>query len=201
MNRIGKHVYEGIAPSGVTELPGWNSYAPPFRELIEQVRPQVIIEVGTWLGASAIHMAKICRELGLATTIYCVDTWLGAEEFWTTLAATSERDLRQRHGYPQVYFDFLANVVEHKCQDMIVPVPNTSFIGHLILLHQKVTAQLIYIDGSHAYEDVKADILAYRKLLAPGGVMFGDDVQWEEVRAAVSEACPNHRTSAGFWIA
>jgi hypothetical protein len=199
MNAIGKNIYAGIKPSGATEVQGWNSKSPVFRQLIERTRPKVIIEVGTWLGASAIHMAGICRQLGLGTTIYCVDTWLGAQEFWTDSAGEKTHDLRQRHGYPQVYFDFLANVVQHDCQDMIVPVPNTSFIGSIILKKRHVLAELIYIDGSHAYEDVKADIAAYNNLLAPGGVLFGDDYTWDEVRRAVVEMCPNHKAQDSFW--
>jgi hypothetical protein len=200
MNKIGDKVFEGIQSSGAASVQGWNSNQPLFRELIEKTRPAVIIEVGTWLGASAIHMAGICRELGLQTTIYCVDTWLGAEEFWTSQADTEERDLRQKNGYPQVYFDFLANVVQHGCQDMIVPIPNTSTIGSIILQHRRVLAELIYIDGSHVYEDVKADILAYKKLLAPRGLMFGDDLSWESVELALKEVCPNHRGVGNFWL-
>lgn len=200
MNKIGDKVFEGIQPSGVANVQGWNSDQPLFRELIEKTRPAVIIEVGTWLGASAIHMAKICRELGLQTTIYCVDTWLGAEEFWTSQADTGERDLRQKNGYPQVYFDFLANVVQHDCQDLIVPIPNTSTIGSIILQDRRVLADLIYIDGSHEYQDVKTDVLAYKKLLSPKGLMFGDDITWGSVKMAVSEVCPNHREIGNFWL-
>ena len=200
MNKIGDKVFEGIQPSGVANVQGWNSYQPLFKELIEKTRPTVIIEVGTWLGASAIHMAKICRELGLQTTIYCVDTWLGAEEFWTSKADTQERNLRQKNGYPQVYFDFLANVVQHECQDLIVPIPNTSTIGSIILQDRRVLADLIYIDGSHEYQDVKTDVLAYKKLLSPKGLMFGDDITWGSVKMAVSEVCPNHREIGNFWL-
>jgi hypothetical protein len=200
MNKIGDKVFEGIQPSGVANVSGWNSDQPLFRELIEKTQPTVIIEVGTWLGASAIHMAKICRELGLQTTIYCVDTWLGAEEFWTSKADTEERNLRQKNGYPQVYFDFLANVVQHDCQDLIVPIPNTSTIGSIILQDRRVLADLIYIDGSHEYQDVKTDVLAYKKLLSPKGLMFGDDIEWGSVKMAISEVCPNHREIGNFWL-
>ena len=63
MNQIGGNIYEGIKPSGAETIQGWNSNNPAFRELIEKKRPKVIIEVGTWLGASAINMAAICKEL------------------------------------------------------------------------------------------------------------------------------------------
>lgn len=201
MNLLNHNVYQGIQPSGTKSIAGWNSYSPFFCEIIEKQRPQTIIEVGTWLGASAIHMAGICKSLGLSTKIYCVDTWLGAEEFWTRMAGTEERDLKLKNGYPSVYFDFLGNVVEHGFQDVIVPVPNTSFIGSVILQHYGIKGDLIYIDGSHLYEDVKADIVAYRPLLTNGGTMFGDEIGWESVSRAVSEVAGGHQTIGPFWVA
>jgi predicted O-methyltransferase YrrM len=187
MNTIGVNVYEGITPATNDTVFGWNSDNPIFEKLIEQTKPSCIIEVGTWLGASAIHMAKITKKLNLNTKIYCIDTWLGAEEFWTRFKDTPERDLRCKNGYPQVYFDFLSNVVKHEVQDIIIPIPNTSFVGSKILSHLGVRADLIYIDGSHEYEDVKLDIVSYQGLLTPGGIMFGDDIRWEGVRKAVDE--------------
>lgn len=191
MNLINFNVYNNIQPSKENQVFGWNSYSPIFRQLIEETRPKTIIEVGTWLGASAINMAKITKELNLNTKIYCVDTWLGAEEFWTWKKDTPERDLKLKNGYPQVYFDFLSNVVAHNVQDTIIPIPNTSYIGSLILKNYNVNAELIYIDGSHEYLDVKNDIYSYTGLLTKNGVMFGDDMGWEQVSKAVHEVLGN----------
>lgn len=200
MNNIGQHIYEGIEAADRDDVPGWNSTNPAFGKLIAEIRPQTIVEVGTWLGASAIHMAKQCADIGIKPSIYCVDTWLGAAEFWTTHAATEERNLRLKNGYPQVYFDFLANVVRHNLTGSITPVPNTSLIGCQILKHKGVVADLIYIDGSHDTEDVRSDIQAYRELLRPGGIMFGDDFDWPSVRVAVSAELTAFDTSGPFWI-
>jgi len=191
MNRIGsENIYDGISPSGNKNVFGWNSHSDIFSKLVEEKRPSVIIEVGTWLGASAIHMAKVSKELSLGTKIYCVDTWLGAQEFWTWGSGTQERNLKLRNGYPQVYFDFLSNVVEHGVQDIIIPVPNTSYIGSLILGSMGVKADLIYVDASHEYMDVKNDIFSYLNLLNVGGIMFGDDMNdhWPGVKKAVQES-------------
>jgi hypothetical protein len=193
--------YDGILASGDRNVFGWNSYSSIFNKLISQVRPSVIIEVGSWLGASAIHMAKCCRSLSLDTKIYCVDTWLGAEEFWNSYSSTNERNLKLKNGYPQVYFDFLANVVEHEVQDMIIPVPNTSHIGSMILQKRGVLSELIYIDGSHDYVDVLGDIKDYYKLLLPGGVMFGDDIGWDGVRSAVKDSNKKFEIyEDSFWV-
>lgn len=195
-------LYDGIGPSGNGKVFGWHSESVVFKNLVRETRPKTIVEVGTWLGASAINMAKAAKEEGLDPKVYCVDTWLGAEEFWTKWSNTPERDLKCRNGYPLVYFDFLANVVEHGMQDVIVPVPNTSHIGSMILKHRGVEADLIYIDASHEYEDVKSDIRDYMPLLKGGGVMFGDDMDWDGVRDAVRDSLGEsfEVVEDNFWI-
>lgn len=193
MERKQSNIYEGLEllPH---DLQGWNSTHEVFRQLIEEIRPETIIEVGTWKGASAIHMAKICKELGLNTKIYCVDTWLGAEEFWTN--PTKERDLLPKNGYPQIYYQFLSNVVHEGVQDMIIPIPTTSLIGAKITPN----ADLIYIDASHSFRDVVLDIEAYKDK-AP--VIFGDDYGNTvfEVKEAVDAVLPDAEVIDNwFWV-
>jgi hypothetical protein len=144
-------------------------------------------------------MAKHIQSTGLNCKITCVDTWLGALEFWKDLRETPERDLMLRHGYPQIYYQFLSNVVHSGVQDVILPMPLPSSIAWKAI-DQK--AQLIYIDGSHEYEDVKADCLNFWNLLDDGGVMFGDDINWEGVERAVKEVFSNFETIEGiYWVA
>jgi predicted O-methyltransferase YrrM len=54
---------------------------------------------------------------------------------------------------------------------------------------------MIFIDADHAYESVKADILAWCSLLAPGGILCGHDYygDWPGVRQAVDELIQNFR--------
>lgn len=162
--------------NGFVPLPedrhGWNSTSPVFKELIEETQPKVIVEVGSWKGASAIEMATRAKELGLDTTIYCVDTWLGSLEFRENREKYGETwDLMEKHGYPQVYCQFLSNVVHAGVEEMIEPLPTTAKIGARLV----PSAKLIYVDAGHEYEDVIEDIEAYWLKLEDGGVMFGDD--------------------------
>ncbi len=53
-------------------------------------------------------------------------------------------------------------------------------------MRTNLRADLIYIDGSHEEEDVYQDLLDYTPLVAPGGVIFGDDWSWTGVRDAVT---------------
>ncbi|MES2572206.1 MAG: CmcI family methyltransferase [Verrucomicrobiota bacterium] len=168
------------------DLHGWGSQSPAFAELIREQRPRLIIEVGTWKGGSALEMARLLEEASLPAAILCIDTWLGALEFWTELDDPQRHgSLKLKHGYPSVYYQFLANVCHRGAQKRIVPFPQTSSIAGLWLRHYGIRADLIYLDGSHEEEDVYEDLLRYWEVLADGGVLFGDDYSWDGVRLAV----------------
>jgi hypothetical protein len=150
----------------------WNSDQPIFRESIERTRPRRIIEVGSWMGGSAIHMANICAELGLKTSIICVDTWLG--DFNATLDGEFIAN-PCRGGYPSAYFQFASNIVHLGLQDIITPFPQSSYLAAKRLVKLKAEAELIYIDACHEEEAVYADLTGFWPLLKDGGEMFGDD--------------------------
>lgn len=194
--------YTGFDHSNYSlDLYGWGSDAPVFRRLIEAVRPSLIIEVGTWKGASAIHMAGICKELGLNTKILCIDTWLGAIEMWTDKTdETRYKALDIRNGWPHLYYQFIANVVKTGHDDCIVPFPISSLSAARWLQRYGVTADLIYIDASHDTHDVYWDIQHYLPILNRGGVMFGDDYDWGSVRQAVDQALPHKSLEGRTWI-
>jgi hypothetical protein len=149
------------------DLQGWNSDAPIFEKWIGQINPEVIIEVGTWKGRSALRMAGLCDA-----TIYCCDTWLGGIDH---ALGESEYDQQPRKWPFRVFSNFGANVIHAGFADRIIPVPQPSINAARWLSAKGITAPLIYVDASHEYVDVCQDLCAYWKLLRPGGVMFGDD--------------------------
>lgn len=187
MNKIDKSIYNNLTLLP-PDLQGWNGSSKVFHQLIDEVKPERIIEVGTWKGQSAINMADYCRQQNYKTEVWCVDTWLGALEFWDELKDTPERNLLQKNGYPQIYYQFLSNVVHHTLQDYIIPFPTTSLIGARYFSKHNVKSKLIYIDASHDYEDVMIDLEQYYPLLEDGGIIFGDDYEaWQDVKKAVND--------------
>ena len=192
MNIINKDIYNNLdlLPE---DLSGWNGDNKIFGQLIEKIKPNIIIEVGTWKGLSAINMGKHVKKNNLKTTIYCVDTWLGAIEFWDKLNDTKERNLLLKNGYPQIYYQFLSNVVHNDLQDIILPFPNTSENGFRYFKSKQIKSDMIYIDASHEYDDVYRDVSNYINILNQGGVIFGDDYKhWVDVRNAVNNFTKEH---------
>ena len=168
--------YEGFDPSlHPDDLQGWNSADPLFDEVIKKLSPRIIVEVGSWKGTSAIHLAKIIKSLGLPTKIICIDTWLGSPEHFLGDRPEWRESLRQEHGYPRLYYTFLANVVRQGMQDVIIPLPTTSESGAFILSRKQVRPDLVYIDGAHEHDSVLRDLRVYWRILADKGIILGDD--------------------------
>jgi hypothetical protein len=169
------------------DLSGWGSEDPNFELMIAQVRPKLIIEVGSWKGASAINMARMLQRYAIPGHILCVDTWLGGLEVWVRQDNPKYYDaLNIKNGYPSIYYQFLANVLHTGLEQYITPFPQTSQIAARWLRQHEVRADLIYLDASHDDEDLYLDLVKYWELLNPRGAIFGDDFDlWASVREAV----------------
>jgi hypothetical protein len=172
---MGANPYDGFdAAARELDVTGWQSTHPWFEQIITQLRPRTILEVGTWKGASAIHMARIARRYNPQAEVLCVDTWLGSHRIlWRT--PEYRRQLELKNGFPQQYFQFLANVVLSGMQDAIFPMPMTSYAATDILSESDVRFEVIYIDAHHDEDEVYGDMRRCWNLLRPGGMMFGDD--------------------------
>ena len=193
--------YEAFDPSPFPEdLQGWGADDPVFEAIINFVKPRLIVEVGSWKGRSAVNMAKLCAAAGVSTQIICVDTWLGSTEVYTRRETEPEsyQAMRFKNGWPQLYYQFLANVVRHGLQEVITPLPQTSATAARLLAHFQIVPDLVYVDASHEYNDVGPDIMSFLRLLRPGVVLFGDDyAYWEGVTEAVHKVA--ERIQHPFW--
>ncbi len=207
MNQINSDIYKDLQLLPL-DLQGWNGNSKLFDELITKTAPEIIIEVGSWKGQSAMTMATSLKKINPNGKIYCVDTWLGAIEFWAGAEDTEARNLLQKNGYPQVYYQFLSNVVHCNCQDIILPLPMPSITAARYLQIKNVRSKLIYIDGSHEEDDVYMDLNYYYNLLENGGIMFGDDIWHSSVTLAVEKFTKEknlsytvqERDGGKFWI-
>mmetsp|Transcript_51071 Transcript_51071/g.159583 ORF Transcript_51071/g.159583 Transcript_51071/m.159583 type:complete len:446 (-) Transcript_51071:1327-2664(-) len=156
--------------------------------LIHLTQPKLIIEVGSWKGGSAIQMGSVLRAKGWGcrTKIICVDTWLG-----TSTDLKSQR-LPLKNGYPTVQREFMHNIISSGFSSVVIPIAApaniaSKYLKYLLDREDLPLADLIFIDGNHDYDDVKADIANYFPILSPKGIMFGDDYGWAGVKKAVDE--------------
>ncbi|MBN8458940.1 MAG: class I SAM-dependent methyltransferase [Verrucomicrobia bacterium] len=176
------------------DVAGWGSDSPAFGELIDLIRPARVIEVGTWKGGSALTMARELSARNSDAEIVCVDTWLGALEMWMDLGDdTRYGALDLRHGFPSLYYRFLANVARAGEQDRITPFPVPSVTAAQWCALRGIRADLVYIDASHEEDDVYQDLVVWWDQVRAGGVLFGDDWTWDGVRLAVQRFAGEER--------
>jgi predicted O-methyltransferase YrrM len=176
-------IYREIDPYSHLEIAkkapiqGWGGFHRVLSWAVAHLRPNRIIEIGSWKGQSAIFMALASLRLNLETEIVCVDTWLGSLEHWDSASGdkTMFESLSIKHGYPTLIQAFLTNVKSYGVDHVITPCPMPSSQAAKFLKKHQYSAPLIYIDGSHEYADVMSDLESYWELLEEKGIMILDD--------------------------
>jgi hypothetical protein len=158
-------------------------------QVFQALKPRLIVEVGSWKGASAVFWAQLMRQHGIDGAVVCIDTWLGGLDHLTRPKGPDwQLKPYYKNGYPTLYYQFLANIMHEGLQDLIVPVATTSAIGARWLATQNLQPDVVYIDASHDEDDVYQDLVGYWKQLKIGGIACGDDFSpaWYGVIAAVN---------------
>lgn len=171
---LGKSPYTGFpaAEWGGTWYGDAGAQRQIFADCIGRLDPNLIVEVGSFVGESAIHMAKLIKARGRNCAILCVDTWYAGYDHWL-----GAREKIQMHfGRPDLYYKFMANVIANNCQDVIVPLAMDSIGAARVIKWLGLVPQLIYVDASHEEGDVLRDYEAYWTLLPTGGGMLVDDL-------------------------
>ncbi|XP_024527677.1 uncharacterized protein LOC9634734 [Selaginella moellendorffii] len=171
------------------KIKGWGSDHPVFARLVQEIRPKIVVELGSFLGASAIHLAKLIREQqqgGSDFVIFCLDDFRGWPGFRKVFT-----DIRQEHGNVMLFNQFLQNVAFSNASDNIVPVPFSTNTGLYKLCELGISADLIEVDAGHDFHSAWTDINLAWSLMRPDGksIMFGHDyfngADYHGVRRAV----------------
>lgn len=163
----------------------WNNELQTFffDEGIPLVKPDLYVEFGSWFGRSARYVANLAWGAGIQDPcVMCIDTWLGSVEHWRG-RARKRLGTEINHGYPNFYFNWLANMVNSPeapagkdYRDVVLPFPTTSANGARWLRQHGFKSSFIFVDGSHEYLDVYVDLVLAEGILPDeGGILVCDD--------------------------
>ena len=158
--------------------------------LLEELRPRVVVEIGTWLGGTAQVLMEYAERL------YCVDHWRGDGSIRAEFPGASLT--------PWERFREFVEVADERFLRTVIPCVGDSQLWCTIW-NQPI--DLLYIDGDHSYEGVKADILGWSPHVRPGGFILGHDYEthpgcmFPGVARAVDEIYPDRllRSGTRFW--
>jgi predicted O-methyltransferase YrrM len=147
-----------------------------LERLMEYVKPERSLEVGSWKGIST---AIIARHSDI---LYCVDTWKGGTEPEATGMAQEAEEV-------DVFQVFEHNLRVMGLRDKVQVLYMNS--EHAQKVINKGIFNFIYIDAGHGLEDILMD-LNWEDYLAPGGIIAGhdfDDGHWH-VKEQVKKRWP-----------
>jgi predicted O-methyltransferase YrrM len=151
---------------------------------------QRIAEVGSWMGRSTTAMADNMEGSGV---IIAVDTWRGSDELKSYFADKPE---------DFVYDIFCKNLKCHIESGRVSPLRLPSVeAARELQANGKAGFDMVFIDASHDYENVKADIKAWKPLVRPGGLLCGHDWGHPPVVQAVRELLGTPKSSSTIWYA
>lgn len=161
-----------------TETEGWMTIQD-ITFLAEQAQShEKIIDLGTYLGKSAIAMAMNTKGF-----VLCIDDWWGPRSLdWSEV----ERS--------KIFGKFYLN-----CEDLLLSGKMKYLThNHTSAIDLDFQPDMVHIDGNHAYDNIRYDILQWSKKLAPGGLLCGHDANYKGVKKALDELAVWHLVPGAF---
>lgn len=154
----------------------WEEHIPFLFFLMEETRPRLAVELGTYSGNSFFAICQAVLTLGLQTRCYAVDTWKGDDHvgFYEEdiFADVCEYNNRLYSGFSHLMRMTFDEAVEHFSDG---------------------TIDLLHMDGYSGYESSKHDLEKWLAKMNSRGIILIHDIHvrkptvgvwrvWEEIR-------------------
>jgi hypothetical protein len=144
-----------------------------------------VIEVGTHIGTTATRFANAIKN-NPDSYIVCIDTWLSDVADYICRKDGMKYNLKAGNDH-RLFDKFIQNVKNNNLEQTIIPFRLPSLQAGQVLYYYGIKADIIYIDASHEYLNVKYDLELYHTLVSTNGTLFGDDYHIHGVKRAVDE--------------
>ena len=177
--------YVGPALRAMQGVPERHQYFRPVVSCVARQRAGKgleVLEIGSWAGASTLTWALALLQADAAGSVTCIDPWepyfdvtKNTGEIYEDMNAATRHGLIVRlfeHNIRAAGVDTIVRAHRGRSRDVLPTLPDDSF-------------DIIYIDGSHEFEDVCFDIDQAKRLVRHDGIICGDDLELEA--AAVPE--------------
>ena len=174
-------------------LVSWSEHVPFAFDLVAELRPRLLVELGTHSGESYFAFCQSVLENNAGTSCYAVDTWKGDEQ-----AGFYSEDVYlavARHN--QEFYRSFSYLVRATFDEAVAQFADG-------------TIDLLHIDGLHTYAAVKHDFETWLPKVSAGGIVLFHDVVarhgdfgawrfWEELVSPHGSFTFHHGWGLGVW--
>jgi predicted O-methyltransferase YrrM len=174
-------------------IPRMNGWCEPDEALVYvkyilERKPTTGIEIGVYAGRSFVAMALAMEHLGHGKMIG-IDPW-SKEASIAGYEGPAEDDQKNKKFWNDLNHDAIMDEcqsvikqmkVEHRCE-LIRATSDDAIKG---IRDRNLTVDLLSIDGNHSVRQSCDDVRNYVPLVAKGGVIFFDDIDWDTTQSAI----------------
>jgi predicted O-methyltransferase YrrM len=164
------------------QIPGWMEEHDLLWLAEKAATHERIVEVGAWMGRST----KVLSD-NTPGTVWAVDHWLGSIE-------------HQPCDSKAVWAAFQQNLTAEIFCGKVVPIMMHSVSAAKFFADQSHYFDMVFVDASHDYDNVRADILAWKPLVKSGGILCGHDASHPPIMQATHELLPGVRHEHSMWV-
>lgn len=169
----------------------WSGHRLFGYDYVSNERPACIVELGSYYGCSAFSFLQAIKDLKLDTEFYGVDTWAG--------------DSFTEHDYQEDIFGQYKHIQDQCFANQNAHMLRMTF-DQAMYQFEDASIDMLHIDGSHKYDDVKHDFNTWKRKVKKDGVVFFHDVSdddlfgekmgshifWEEIKEQYSYTMEFH---------
>ncbi len=136
----------------------WTGHRPFAYQLVSELQPSVIVELGTHYGESYFTFCHAVADRGLDCECHAVDTWQG-EKHAGTYSDLVYRDVQR---YSEQHYKEFSHL-------------HRMMFDEALELFSDETIDILHIDGLHTYEAVKHDFETWLPKVRKGGIILFHD--------------------------
>jgi predicted O-methyltransferase YrrM len=174
-------------------LEGWFNMEQQYLELLDAT-PEggTFVELGCYKGKSTSFIGVEIHKRKRDINFFAVDSFQGATN------STDANEIKAYEGISEIEESYTYNVslIGNKIKTIV------SLTDEAAQYFEDGSVDVIFVDGGHSYEVVKADILAWLPKMKKGGIMAGHDYNaWQGVNKAVTEIFGTpHKVENDCWF-
>jgi hypothetical protein len=161
-------------------IDGWFFHPNLYSKMVQNCNPNgTLVEIGVWKGKSLSYLCVEAFNHSPGINVVGVDTWAGSLEHQNDPSIKNN-----------TLFDEFSQNIRPVSQNLsVMKMPSLQAVGQF----PDKSLDGVFIDGSHEYNDVKDDILAWAPKVREGGILAGHDYIffWPGVVRAVNELFPS----------
>ena len=171
----------------------WSMHLPFAYELMREFRPRVFAELGVWKGESYFTFCQSALENNVAVKCFGIDSWRGDVHM-----GNLDEELRvEVEQYNKTKYAEFSELKAKTFEEAVADFADESI-------------DLLHIDGTHTYEDVRRDFESWLPKLSPKGVVLFHDVAvhgggfgvwklWQEIAAEGNSFVFEFGYGLGIW--